>query len=146
MKRIAAAAALAVLAAGCGGGGRLSQADFQSQANTICAGYNAKVRSAYANVPPDPVSLARAIRKAIAYTKKGADELDELKPPKAYDAQFDQFVRITRDEVSTGKEFAKAAESRDQAGLAAARTKLLLQGRDADRLARQMGLSRCAEH
>jgi hypothetical protein len=142
----AALAPLAVVAAGCGGGGRLSVVDFDAKADAICAKYNAKVRSAYTNVPPDPVSLRRAIHKAIAYTKKGADELDALNPPKMYDAQFKEFVRITYDEVNAGKELAKAAQTRNQALLVAARTKLVLQGRNADRLAREMGLNACARH
>ena len=141
----AALAPLAVVAAGCGGG-RLSVVDFDAKADAICAKYNAKVRSAYTNVPPDPVSLRRAIHKAIAYTKKGADELDALNPPKMYDAQFKEFVRITYDEVKAGKELAKAAQTRNQALLVAARTKLVLQGRNADRLAREMGLNACARH
>jgi ribosomal protein S20 len=131
--------------AGCGGG-RLSIVDFDAKANTICAKYNAKVRAVYTNVPPDPVSLSRAIRKAIVYTKKGADELDALKPPKTYESQFKEFVRITYDEVKAGKELAKAAETRNQAQLSAARTKLVLQGRNADRLARELGLNACARH
>ena len=134
-----------VVAGGCGGS-RLSVVDFDAKANAICARYNAKVRGAYTNVPSDPVSLARAIHKAIGYTKKGADELDALSPPKTYDAQFKEFVRITYDEVKAGKELAKAAETRNQALLAAAKTKLVLQGRNADRLAREMGLDACAPH
>jgi predicted Zn-dependent protease len=138
-------APIVLVTAGCGSG-RLSVVDFDAKASAICAKYNAKVRSAYTNVPPDPVSLTRAIRKAIAYTKKGAEELDAVNPPKMYDSQFKEFVRITYDEVAAGKELAKAAETRNQAQLAAARTKLVLQGRNADRLARGMGLNACAQH
>jgi hypothetical protein len=138
-------ALIAVLATGCGGG-RLSLVDFEAKANGICAKYNAKIRAAYTSAPPDFASLALAIRKAIGYAKKGNAELDKLKPPKSYDSQYKEFLRINHQEVPAATEFAKAAESRDQARLLAARTRLVLLGRDADRLARNIGLNTCAQH
>jgi hypothetical protein len=137
---------IAIAAAGCGGGGRLSELDFQAKGNATCAKYNAKIRNVYRTVPPDPVSLARALQKAIRFAEKGTDELSDLKPPERFDAQFKKFLNINRREIPTARALGKAAQRRDQAGIAAATVKLRLQGRDADRLAKQMGLNTCAEH
>jgi hypothetical protein len=136
---------LALLLSACGGGGgRLSKADFQAKANAICSKYNAKIKGALANVSNDPQSLASGMDRALGYIKKGTKELDDLKPPKAYDAEYEELSRINHDEISTGQKLAAAAHANDKAAIQAAIAQLQSQGKDSDRLATEMGLDRCA--
>jgi predicted Zn-dependent protease len=137
------ASVLALSACG-GGGGRLSKADFQAKANAICSKYNAKIKRALANVSSDPHSLASAMDRALGYIKKGTKELDDLDPPKAYEAKYQELSRINHEEISTGQKLATAARASDKAAIQSAIAQLESQGKKSDRLATEMGLDSCA--
>jgi hypothetical protein len=136
-------AALLALSA-CGGGGRLSKGEFRAKANAICSKYNAKIKGALANVSTDPHSLATAMDRALGYVKTGTKELDDLDPPKAYNAKYRELSRINHDEIATGQRLADAARTNDKAAIQSAIAQLESQGKDADRLATEMGLDSCA--
>jgi hypothetical protein len=136
-------AALLALSA-CGGGGRLSKAEFRAKANAICSKYNAKIKGALANVSNDPRSLAAGMDRALGYIKKGTKELDDLDPPKAYDAKYRELSRINHDEIATGQKLADAARANDQAAIQSAIAQLESQGKDSDRLATEMRVDSCA--
>jgi hypothetical protein len=144
MKKLAAGVAVTCLLAGCGGGAPLSKADFQAKANAICSKYNARIKAALANTSNGPKSIANGVDRAMKFVKKGVDELDDLEPPKQYDAKFKEFSRINHDELSAGKDLADAARANSKSRLRSALVKLGSQERDADRLATQMGLDTCA--
>ena len=128
----------------CGGGGRLSKADFRTKANAICSKYNARIKRALANVSNDPQSLASAVDRALGYIKKATQELDDLDPPKAYDAKYEELSRLNHDEISTGQKLADAARANDKAAIQSAIAQLESQGKDSDRLATELGLDSCA--
>jgi hypothetical protein len=139
------AVAAAVTVAGCGGSGRLSKADFQAKADGICSKYNAKIKGALANVGSNPSTIASGVDKAVALIKNGTNELGKLKPPKQYDAKYGEWMKINRDEIATGTQLADAARKTDKKAFNSAIAKLASQGKDSDRLAREMGLKSCAE-
>jgi hypothetical protein len=139
------AVALAVGAIGCGGSGRLSRSEFTAKANGICGKYDAKIKAAMANVTNDPASIARGVDKTIPLIQQAQDEFAKLDPPKALDANWKEWQGINDDEIATAKQLSAAAKKNDKASFDSALAKLDSQDKNSTRLAKQMGLSTCAE-
>ena len=85
MRPSAAGAALlaGLLAAGCGGGGRLSKQDYAKQADAICSKYNRKIEALGRPKSAALAEIARFAEQALALERKGNAELAGLKPPKS---------------------------------------------------------------
>jgi hypothetical protein len=138
-----AVAAAVVAASGCGGGERLSKPEFRTRANAICTKYYAKIKRTLANLSGDAQSRATAIRKAVAYSRKGTEELDALEPPQVFDAKYKEFSRLNHEGNREADKLADAVRANDEDTWAATLTKLDALGRRADRLASRMGLRAC---
>ena len=75
----ASALLLAVLVAGCGGGGgRLTRSEYAKQADAICLKYNAKLNGIAQ--PKSQAELAAFVDKAVLLVSDASDWLSELKP------------------------------------------------------------------
>ena len=73
--------ALVATSAACDGGGgdRLSQEDFQKQANAICEKYNAKLEALES--PSSPEEVGGFVDQVVPLLRQGISELRALRPP-----------------------------------------------------------------
>ncbi len=73
---------VALVAAGCGDGGRLTPREFRREASRICRQGNARAQRV--DVPPlrDAAAAAREIRRVVATQRSSLRELRDLRPPK----------------------------------------------------------------
>jgi hypothetical protein len=102
----------AALAAGCGGGSApLSQAEFATKGNAICRDLYRKLKAM--PEPTDGDSLASTMERARGHTEDAIGALDELEPPAAARASFDEFLARVRDEVELMQDVQNAAEAND---------------------------------
>jgi hypothetical protein len=94
-------AGLVLLAAGCGGGGgdkRLSRAEFQKQANHICAKLTEQEK-------PDIGSTAKAgIDRNLDHIDSAVSDLERLQPPAADQARFRHLLKTFKRTVAFVKE------------------------------------------
>jgi hypothetical protein len=138
------AVALALLCAGCGGSDRLSKQDFQAKADGICSKYSAKIKAAVANVGTDPAKIAQGVDKTISLIKQAQKEFKKLQPPKQYDAGWKEWTAINDREIATSRKLSDAARKKDDVAFKSAIAELESQGKDSDRVAKELGLNDCS--
>ena len=135
---------LALLAAGCGGGGgdRLSQEDFRQQANAICEKYDKKIQDL--GSPQSPADIPAFVEKGIPLIRQGVAELRALKPPAEVQEDYDRMLDETEKAIPAAQKIADAAKKNDAAAVQEA-IKEGQQSDDAsDALATKLKLDRCA--
>ncbi len=134
--------ALAV-AAGCGGGGdRLSRDELVSEADAICADYEAELEGL-----AEPESLAdfeRLVQDAKPIVETGVEELRALEPPEDLEEEYDEWISQNEENVESLDDLQAAVAERDEQ-----RVQEVVQGLDqneqeADELAAEIGLEECA--
>jgi hypothetical protein len=146
MRRFALAFAvvLAVVVAGCGGGsGRLSKAEYAKRADAICTKYNAKIRAL--GRPTAIGGLPAYVDKALPLARKGDDELSALKPPKDEERTAKEWLDQNDSVVGSMERLRDAAKKGDRAGIQTALNEASSANQTANRLARRLGLSVCAQ-
>ncbi|MDP9222316.1 MAG: hypothetical protein M3P18_00385 [Actinomycetota bacterium] len=93
---VASVIVVALVAAGCSGGngsgGRLTKAQYISQADKICQAANQKSQALGAPSSTDPQALAKYLTKSSRIISDAVDQLQSLKPPKADEQQINQLV------------------------------------------------------
>lgn len=137
-------ASVAVLAAaGCGGDGQLSQAEFRERGNEICARFDKQI---------DEIPLPAATEDIPAYVEKAAplveDELDELKaldPPDDDQETLDQMIAEEEKVLAAGRNLSDAAEEDDDIALEEALNEGNIASGRADDHARSLGLTECVD-
>jgi hypothetical protein len=139
-------AGLAVVAAACGGSDRLSKSEFISQADSICAKYEQKIRSAMQGIPAgNEAQLADAIERVLPVIRTGNGELRDLKPPENLQDRYDRWMQIGDDEVTAARKLHDALREGDRQGVQSAFADLQKADAQQDRLAREeLGLTGCA--
>jgi hypothetical protein len=143
MRLIALPVVIAALAAGCGGSGRLSKADYAKRADAICTKYNAKLK---ALARPTSISgLPAYVDQALPLARKGDDELRALKPPKGEAKTAKEWLDQSDSVVGSMERLRDAAKKGDRTGIQTALNEASSANRTANRLARQLGLSVCAQ-
>ena len=143
MRRIVLVVVIAGLAAGCGGSGRLSKADYVKQADAICTKYNAKLK---ALARPTSISALPAyVDKALPLARKGDDELRALEPPKDEEQSAKEWLDQNDSVVGSMERLRDAAKKGDRAGIQTALNEASSANQTANRLARQLGLRVCAQ-
>jgi hypothetical protein len=134
--------ALAVLAAGCGGGSdRLSKEEFRSQGNAICDKYQQQL-----NALPNPTELNQIpglVDQALGILDKEIDEFSDLKPPEDLQDEFDNLLAQTDRTKQAARDLSEAAKENDAAAVQKALDEGKAASNEADRLAGQLGLSSC---
>ena len=133
---------LVLLAAGCGGSNaRLSKADFQSQANAVCAKYQKQLDALATPTTLDEVP--DFVDKALEILNKEIDEIGNLNPPEELQSQFDQMLAESNKTKQAADDLSAAAKSGDQAAV----QKALADGKSAsdkaDQIATDLGLDSC---
>ena len=149
---VPALAALALAVAGCGGGDdsggggggdTLSKAEFQAKANAICKTFNAAVDKL--DAPSDFDEVASFTDKAVALSDKALDQLDDLKPPKEFQDDWDQWLEYGSQLHDTGDDLKEAAKNKDEAALKKAGEEADARDKKSDPIATKLGLDSCAE-
>jgi hypothetical protein len=140
----ASAVLLAVLVAGCGGGGssRLSRTDYAKQADAICLKYNAKL-NAIAQ-PKSQAELAAFVDKAVPLVSDASDRLAELKPPQDEESIANAWNRANSDIVRALERLRDAAKANDRPKLQTALTDGNKANSRANTLAKTLGMNACS--
>ena len=146
MRVVAALATVALLAA-CSGGGdgneRLSKDEYVEQADAVCAEYESRLGGL-----PDPGSIAalRALtQRALPVAREAVAKLRALRPPEALQARVDQWLRLNTLNVRRIEELGNAARAGDRVRVQEIARDAAANEREADRVARAIGLEACAE-
>jgi hypothetical protein len=133
------------LAAGCGGdgNGELTAEEFRQQADAICAEFEGKL-DAVAQ-PSSPEDLERFVDEAVPIIEEGTQKLNDLEPPEEFRDEWTRVVEINEENLDTIKAVQTALDDGD-----VAEAQRLIQEaggneEEADRLARDIGLTKCGQ-
>jgi hypothetical protein len=137
------AGAAAFVAAGCGGEGRLSQADFQEQGNAICAKYDRQIEDI--GTPTSVEEVPAYVDKALPIVERQIDDMKELNPPEDDQETFDDMIAEAEKTVEAGRNLGEAAEANDQAAIEKALNEGNAASDRADEHATDLGLTDCVE-
>jgi len=133
---------LCLLAAGCGGGEEpLSKADFQSQANAICAKYQKQLNAL--GTPSSIDEIPDLVQQALVILNKEIDEIAALNPPDELQSDFDKMIAASNKTKAAANDLSAAAKSGDQAAVQKALEDGNAASDEADQLATGLGLSGC---
>ena len=134
---------LSLLAAGCGGGGEepLSKADFQSQANAICAKYEKQLKAL--GTPSSIDEIPDLVQQALVILNKEIDEIAALNPPDELQSDFDKMIAASNKTKAAANDLSAAAKSGDQAAVQKALEDGNAASDEADQLAAGLGLGEC---
>jgi hypothetical protein len=135
--------AAVLLAAGCGGSGRLSRADYASRADAICSKYNREIRNL--SRPQSISGLPGFVDRALPLAKKGNDELRRLRPPKSEEETAKELVAQNDSIFAAMKRLRDAAKKGNRDGIRTALRDATTANRTAKRLASDLGLRVCAQ-
>jgi len=135
---------LACLAAGCGGGGgdRLSQEEFQQQADAICEKYDKKIQAL--GSPQSPADIPAYVQQGIPLLRQGIAELRALNPPADVEDDYNRMLDETAKAIPAAETLADAAEKNDAAAVQDAIKEGQQADEASDELATKLGLGRCA--
>jgi hypothetical protein len=153
----------ALVLAGCGGGADtttdagatgatgaqgtpLSEDEFVSQGNEICAEANDQVEALQLPAPDEPITaLAKPFREAGQITQEGYDKLVALTPPENRQQEFNEFLALGKDSIADSEKAADAAEAGDTQQVQAVIQKAGPREKKSDALASSIGLDECAK-
>jgi hypothetical protein len=139
------AVAAVVTPAACGGGGgdeRLSQEEFQTQADAICQKYNDKLQAL--GSPSSPEEIGGFVDRVIPLLRQGLSELRALNPPADVEDDYDRMLDETEKAIPAAQKLANAAEKNDAAALQEALEAARDSDRASDEIARELNLTGCA--
>jgi hypothetical protein len=135
--------ALAAVAAGCGGGDRLSREEYVKQADAICAKYEKRL-----DALPQPEStedLKMLVDKGLPIAREGNTELKDLKPPEDLEAKVEEWHERNDRNLELIADLGQAAEDGDEERIQTLAAEAEENETEADRLAGEIGLKDCAE-
>jgi hypothetical protein len=132
------------LAAGCGGGGgdRLSQEEFQQQADAICEKYDKKIQAL--GSPQSPADIPAYVQKGIPLLRQGIAELRALNPPADVEDDYNRMLDETAKAIPAAEKLADAAEKNDAAAVQDAIKEGQQADEASDKLATKLKLDGCA--
>lgn len=132
------------VAAACGGddgGERLAREEFTQQADAICEEANERVEAL--GQPSSPDELAAIAAQAVAIQEQALDALRELRPPEDIEERYEQALDLVRQQADLGRELVDAAEEGNQARVTELLAEIEPLNRQADEIAREIGLVDC---
>jgi hypothetical protein len=134
---------LALLAAGCGGGGEepLSKAEFQSQANAICAKYEKQLNAL--GTPSSIDEIPDLVQQALVILNKEIDEIAALNPPADLQTEFDALIEASNNTKAAADDLSQAAKDGNQAAVQKALDEGNAASDKADQIATELGLDSC---
>jgi hypothetical protein len=134
---------IVLLTAGCGGGAEepLSKAEFQSQANAICAKYEKQLNAL--GTPSSIDEIPDLVQQALVILNKEIDEIAALNPPDELQSDFDKLIAASNRTKAAANDLSAAAKSGDQAAVQKALEDGNAASDEADQLATGLGLGEC---
>jgi DNA-binding NtrC family response regulator len=134
---------LVLLTTACGGGGgeRLSQEEFQSQANAICAKYQKQLKALGA--PSSIDEIPDLVDRALVILNKEIDEVSALSPPEELQGQFDAMLAAADKTKQAAHDLSTAAKAGDAAAVQDALNAGNAASDEADKLSTELGLDAC---
>lgn len=132
---------LFVAACGGGGGARLSEEEFQSQANAICAKYQKQLNAL--GSPTSIEEIPDLVDQALEILNKEVDEIAALNPPEDLQSDFDKMIAASDKTKAAADDLSAAAKSGDQAAVQKALEEGNAASKEADQLATNLGLTEC---
>lgn len=143
---LAVVISLALVAAGCGGGGKkgyaLTKAEYASALSKICADFNAKQKSIAIN------SIEDLAAKGDELTSSFQDAIDKAKALQAPDEIKDTakaFIDNGQKQVDLAKDVVEAAKAKDEAKVNEIGAKGSALDKESKDLANQLGATECAK-
>lgn len=136
---------VAALIAGCGGGGSdtLSAGEFRTQADAICADYNAK--AAALTDPSSPSEYLPALKEILPLQQAELAKLEALKPPKDLEGTYKEALALLRQQETALTDATTRIEGGEDpaAVIDDLGTKAGSLGDQADAKAKELGLTVC---
>jgi hypothetical protein len=132
----AAGAAIAIAGFGCGSSSTLTRAEFVKRGNAICRERRAKVAAIQDR---DKGNLVAIITDALPVANKSMQDLDALKPPKAMQARYKEFLAGERRQIDRVKGVLVATKAHRRPGRPLSVTEIHRHAR----ITRALGLSDC---
>jgi uncharacterized protein Yka (UPF0111/DUF47 family) len=129
---------------GCGGGDGdpLTRAALASEASAICRKYESKLDAlAKPNSIEEVASLAEDAKPIV---EDGVDKLADLQPPEDLEDEYDRLIAFNRESVLAIEDLREATAGGDRARVQRIVQNAETKEREADTLARQIGLAECA--
>ena len=142
-RRIAPLVSLFALAAGCGGGERLSKAEFVAQADAICRRYEARLDAL--GQPMNVTELRSFADKALPIAKDGREDLGKLSPPAELEDSYDAWLDQGDEAIEIVERLRDAAADGDNAAIEKIAADARRTDAEANRLARELGFEQCGE-
>jgi hypothetical protein len=130
--------------AGCGGDGgdRLSREELVSEADAICAEYEAELGAL-----AEPKSLAdfeRLVQDAKPIVENGIESLQALNPPEDLEDEFEEWISRNEENVAAIEDLQEAVADRDEPRIQETVRQIDENEQEADELAAEIGLEDCA--
>jgi hypothetical protein len=130
--------------AGCGGDGgdRLSREELVSEADAICAEYEAELGAL-----AEPESLAdfeRLVQDAKPIVENGIESLQALNPPEDLEDEFEEWISRNEENVAAIEDLQEAVADRDEQRIQEIVRQIDENEQEADELAAEIGLEDCA--
>lgn len=137
---------LLTVAAGCGGGERLSKAAYTKEADAICAKYDRQLESVERELDrvDSPEEAARAIDRGIPIVKEGVAKLRELEPPEELEKDVDRWLELNEENTKSLEKLRDAARKGDMQRVSEIATEGQETEQRSDEIARKIGLEDCA--
>jgi hypothetical protein len=142
MRRVALVLGAVVLAAGCGGSGRLSKQEYAKRADAICSTYKQKLQAL--GQPRGIAALPEYVDRALPVARKGNGELRDLKPPKDEETKAKEWLDQNQAVIAAMERLREAAKRGDRAGIQVALGEASTANRAANQLASELDLRVCA--
>jgi len=124
-------------------GAALSQTEFVSQANAICADVNNQIQALKAP-SSDLGSIATFASEGLGIVKPALQKFQGMTPPANLQAKWDAFLSQGQTQISAEEALQSAAQAGNTAQVQAAVAKIKSQHSDAP--ARALGLTECAKN
>jgi ribosomal protein L16 Arg81 hydroxylase len=139
-------ALLALLGAACGssgsdGGDRLTKAEFQQQANSICDKYEKQLKALQSPTSLD--EIPDLVDQALDILNKEIDEISDLNPPEELQSQFDELIAQSDKTKQAANDLSSAAKAKDSQAVQQALSEGNAASEKADQLAGELGLDSC---
>jgi hypothetical protein len=138
---------VAVLLAGCGGGGgseQVSASELVQRADAICATERASFDRVQAHAPPSAKVASEQTGELIQATETASSKLRELQPPDQLKAAYDRYLEARDRAVDRMKHGEDAADEEDSAAYGAAQAAVAREAPQRKKLARALGLKVCS--
>jgi len=149
VKRIALGAALlvvlAVLAAGCGGGGSdtMTKEEYVAGLNTICEDVNGKIDDI--GTPTSLEDLADKGEQVLEVYDEGIEEIGELNPPDEAADQHEELVASLKEQRDLSEQAVEAARDGDAEKAQELGGQIAPLETKSDQLATELGADQCAQ-